>query len=207
MQREPFAVYHALGYEGSIEKINLKDASLWGGLEPGTKLKELDALFPRIVKDKKKTKDNNKDKKKEKPVEEEGKDNLIKIDDFAKVELKTAVVKHAERVEGTDKLIRLEVDSGEERQIVAGIGGAYEPEDLIGKTIVVVANLKPAKLRGVVSEGMLLAAKTLARTGIELLQNPQLVEEAKAEFNERRGDNFSYAPLLGDRKPPLDFRD
>lgn len=82
----------------------------------------------------------------------------ISIEDFAKVELKIGRVITAERVEKSDKLIRLKVDIGEERQIVAGIGKAYDPEYLVGKEIVVVANLKPAKLMGVESRGMLLAA-------------------------------------------------
>ena len=75
------------------------------------------------------------------------------------VNLKTAVVLEAEKIEGADKLLKLQVDLGEEkRQIVAGIALHYKPEELIGKTVVVVANLKPAKLRGVESQGMLLAA-------------------------------------------------
>ena len=85
-------------------------------------------------------------------------DDHISIEDFAKVHLKIGRVVSAERVEKSDKLIKLKVDIGEERQIVAGIGKAYEPEYLIGKEIVVVANLKPAKLMGVESRGMLLAA-------------------------------------------------
>ncbi|HXX81196.1 MAG TPA: methionine--tRNA ligase [Thermodesulfovibrionales bacterium] len=96
------------------------------------------------------------------PVGREGKenstDNYISIEEFAKVELKIGRIIAAERVDKSDKLIRLEVDIGEERQIVAGIGKAYDPEYLVGKEIVVVANLKPAKLMGVESRGMLLAA-------------------------------------------------
>lgn len=83
----------------------------------------------------------------------------ISVERFAEVELRTAVVKEAARVEGTDRLLKLIIDLGpEERQIVAGIGAQYEPETLVGRTIVVVANLKPATIRGVVSNGMLLAA-------------------------------------------------
>jgi len=85
----------------------------------------------------------------------------IKYDDFAKVELRTAKIKLAERVEGADRLLRLELEVGdEERQIVAGIAEHYAPEDLAGKAIVMVYNLKPAKIRGVKSNGMLLAAST-----------------------------------------------
>lgn len=85
--------------------------------------------------------------------------NLIDIQDFAQVDLRIAQVLEAEPVEGTDKLMRLVVDLGvEKRQIVAGIAKHYTAGDLIGKKIVVVANLKPAKLKGIESNGMLLAA-------------------------------------------------
>jgi len=83
----------------------------------------------------------------------------ITIDDFAKIHLKTAKVLTAERVPKSEKLIKLQVSLGsEQRQIVAGIGKKYEPEALVGKTIVIVANLMPAKLMGVESQGMVLAA-------------------------------------------------
>jgi methionyl-tRNA synthetase len=84
---------------------------------------------------------------------------IITIDDFAKIDLRVAVVLAAERVPKTDKLLKIELDLGyEQRTIVSGIAAFYEPETLIGKRIVIVANLKPAKLRGVESRGMLLAA-------------------------------------------------
>ena len=84
--------------------------------------------------------------------------NLISMEDFAKVQLKIGKVLQAERVPKSNKLIKLQVDTGEQRQIVAGIGNAYAPEELTGKSVVVVTNLKPAKLMGVESQGMLLAA-------------------------------------------------
>ena len=97
--------------------------------------------------------------KKEKPkVSEQGVIELIGIEDFAKVQLKVGLIVSAERVAKSEKLVKLKVDTGEERQIVAGIGKAYDPEYLVGKKIVVVANLKPAKLMGIESQGMLLAA-------------------------------------------------
>ena len=85
----------------------------------------------------------------------------ISIQEFMKCDLRVGVVKHAERIPGTSKLIRLIVDLGElgERQIVAGLGLWYKPEDLIGKHIIVVANLEPKKFRGYISQGMLLAAE------------------------------------------------
>jgi methionyl-tRNA synthetase len=83
----------------------------------------------------------------------------ITIDEFMKIQLKTAKVLTAERVPRSEKLIKLQVDLGsEQRQIVAGIGKKYEPEHLVGRTIVIVANLKPAKLMGIESQGMVLAA-------------------------------------------------
>jgi methionyl-tRNA synthetase len=85
--------------------------------------------------------------------------SIITIDDFAKVDLRVAVVLAAERVPKTDKLLKLDLDLGfEKRTIVSGIAQFYEPEALVGRRIVIVANLKPAKLRGVESRGMLLAA-------------------------------------------------
>lgn len=83
----------------------------------------------------------------------------ITIERFGEVQLRTARVKEASRIEGTDRLLRLKIEVGpEERQIVAGIGAHYDPEALLGRTIVIVANLQPATIRGVESNGMLLAA-------------------------------------------------
>jgi methionine--tRNA ligase beta chain len=85
---------------------------------------------------------------------------VITIDDFAKVDLRTAEVLAAEAHPNADRLLVLRVKMGdEERQLVAGIRAHYEPEALVGKTIVIVANLQPATLRGVESQGMLLAVK------------------------------------------------
>ena len=84
----------------------------------------------------------------------------ITIDDFKKVELRVAVVKSVEPHPNADKLLVLKVDmGGAERQLVAGIRGHYEPQALVGRRIIVVANLQPAVLRGVESQGMLLAAR------------------------------------------------
>ncbi len=84
---------------------------------------------------------------------------MINYEEFSKTELRVANIKSAERVEGSDKLIKLQVSLGEEeRQIVAGIGKKYEPENLVGKNIVIVANLEPRSLMGLESNGMLLAA-------------------------------------------------
>jgi methionyl-tRNA synthetase len=83
----------------------------------------------------------------------------ITFEDFKKINLKTAKILKAEKLENSEKLIKLEVDLGEEkRQIIAGIQKYYSPEDLIGRTIIIVANLEPKKLAGEESQGMLLAA-------------------------------------------------
>jgi methionyl-tRNA synthetase len=95
--------------------------------------------------------------------------NKISIDDFLKVELRVGEVKVAEKVKGADRLLRLEVDIGTEvRQIVAGIAKAYEPEKLVGRKVVIVANLQPRKLRGLESNGMIVAA-SLGEDGLPVL--------------------------------------
>jgi methionyl-tRNA synthetase len=121
----------------------------------GLKVRDIDALFPRYVLP---------EKVKSKPVEmiETNTEGvaLIGIEDFSKVQLLTAKVLEAAKVDGADKLLRLNLEVGvEKRQIVSGIARFYTPEQLIGKLIVLVANLKPAKIRGVESQGMLLCAK------------------------------------------------
>ena len=96
-------------------------------------------------------------------------DNKISIDDFLKVELRVGEVKVAEKVKGADKLLRMEVDIGTEvRQIVAGIAKAYDPEKLVGRKVVIVANLQPRKLRGLESQGMIVAA-SLGDEGLPVL--------------------------------------
>ena len=88
----------------------------------------------------------------------------INFEEFQKIDLRVGKIIEAERVEGTDKLLKLKVDLGEEkRQLVAGIAKFYQPEDLVGKEIVVVVNLKPKTFRGIESQGMLLAADVEGR--------------------------------------------
>jgi methionyl-tRNA synthetase len=96
---------------------------------------------------------------------------LISIDDFFQSELRVATVKVAEPVPKSNKLLRLEVDLGDEtRQLVAGIAKAYEPASLVGRQVVVVANLQPATLMGVESQGMVLAASV---DGVPVLLHPE----------------------------------
>ena len=83
----------------------------------------------------------------------------ISIDEFARLDIRVGQIIKAEKLPNADKLLKLEVDLGEEkRTVVAGIAKAYKPEEIIGKKVLVVTNLKPAKIRGVLSEGMILAA-------------------------------------------------
>lgn len=84
---------------------------------------------------------------------------MIGYEDFAKLELRVGKVESAEKVQGSEKLLRLEVDvGGEKRQLVAGIGKSYAPEEVVGKRIIVLTNLEPKKMMGLESQGMLLAA-------------------------------------------------
>jgi methionyl-tRNA synthetase len=136
------------------------DALAWGGLPTNAELPEPKPIFPRIdkkeyLKEVQAPSPQKSDKRKK-----EGETNLITIDKFFETELKVGTIQAAERVPKSEKLIKLAIDLGEEtpRQIVAGIGLAYPPEDLVGKQVTVVANLQPAKLMGIESQGMVLAA-------------------------------------------------
>lgn len=131
------------------DEISLESCR-WGGLKSGLEIEPGDGLFPRVQKPKAVS-----------PEKKKAEDARIEYDDFAKLKLKTAKVISAEKVEGTDKLLKLRIDLGDEqRQIVAGVAQHYTPEQMVGKTLVIIANLKPAKIRGVESDGMLLAAKS-----------------------------------------------
>ena len=166
--------------EDAARSGELKDLQ-WGGLKPGTKLGALAPIFPRadkglaqIMTDIEST--NNPPKPESEPsaapaaitTSPAATDNsqlttnnspTITIDDFAKVDLRVARVLVAERIPKADKLLRLEVDLGyEKRQVLAGIAEYYAPEALIGRKVVIVANLAPRKLRGLESQGMVVAA-------------------------------------------------
>jgi len=161
---------------GDVKKVALQDLA-WGQLRPGTKLGEVSPVFPRADKSAIERLQQMEDRERT-PAAEEQKapaaqttapanaapaavtaDGKITIDDFAKVELRVGVIKVAERVPKADKLLRLEIDIGTEvRQVVAGIADAYAPEPLIGRKVVIVANLAPRKLRGLESNGMIVAA-------------------------------------------------
>ena len=106
----------------------------------------------------------------------------ISIDDFAKLDLRTAIVLEAEKVAKTDKLLKLKVDLGsEQRTIISGIAQHYTPEDMVGRTVILIANLKPAKIRGIESHGMLLAASDADRTKLSLVTAPDLPAGCKVK--------------------------
>jgi methionyl-tRNA synthetase len=156
----------------------------WGGLKPGIQTKKGLPIFPRIEEEKstdtatpKQTK-----LKKEGPKHAEVKTDQITIDEFAKIDLRVAKVLAAEKVEGSEKLLKLRIRvAGAERQIVAGIAQHYTAEQMVGKEIVVVANLKPAKLRGLLSEGMLLAASNDAGKLAVISPEAEMGEGAKVK--------------------------
>jgi len=107
------------------------------------------------------------------PPAPEGADPRLSIDRVLEIDLRVALVVAAERVAGADKLLRLDIDLGtQRRQIVAGIAKAYEPESLVGRRIVVVANLEPARIRGLDSQGMLLAADLGGRPIVATFDEP-----------------------------------
>ena len=161
---------------GADESVyNWETAGVYGSLPQTVTVHKGAALFPRIDMnkelafleermDKQKKAAEKAAKKAEKAAKKDEKKLegvMIGIDDFAKVELKTAKILSCEPVKKSDKLLCLQVELGEEkRQIVSGIAEYYKPEDMVGKTVIVVSNLKPAKLRGVESQGMILAADT-----------------------------------------------
>ena len=106
----------------------------------------------------------------------------ISIDDFAKLDLRTAIVTAAEKVEKTEKLLKLTVDLGtEQRTIVSGIAQFYTPEDMVGRTVILIANLKPAKIRGIESHGMLLAASNADKSALSLVTAPNLPAGCKVK--------------------------
>jgi methionyl-tRNA synthetase len=163
---------------GDIQKLPLSELA-WGQLPLGTKLGEVHPVFPRADKSAIERMQKMEEEQRGAPVVEapatakpvqSGPQTVtpaastpanekISIDDFAKVELRVGLVKVAERVPKSDKLLRLEIDIGTEvRQVLAGIAEAYAPETLVGRKVVIVANLAPRKMRGLESNGMIVAA-------------------------------------------------
>ena len=155
LTRTPAKIWEQLGIREET-LTEWESAKKWGSLKAGTKVKKAEAIFPRveIIKETNKTPE---------PKTEQAIQNsqveYISIDDFAKLDLRVAKVLKAEKVEGADKLLKLTVDAGDgERTVVSGIAKHYSADDMVGKTVILVANLKPVKLRGIESHGMILAA-------------------------------------------------
>lgn len=161
-------IWAQLNLPQNFDEIRISDIEGWGKTPVGIQINKPEQLFPRIEIEeekpeaKKEVKENKKAKKEEPKALEKAKENedgMIGIEDFSKIDLRVVEIVAAEPVPKTDKLMKIQVSLGdEERTVVSGIAKFYKPEDLIGKHVVLVANLKPAKLRGVMSHGMLLAA-------------------------------------------------
>ncbi|MDY5345409.1 MAG: methionine--tRNA ligase [Eubacteriales bacterium] len=168
LTKTPDKIYASFPFDKKLRELDsLKE---FGAKIDGVKVEQKDAIFnridiPKTLKEMEeiaaKTKKEAAAKKEEKKENIEGVMDIsqIAIDDFAKVDLRVGQILTAEKVEGADKLLKFSVKVGEEeRTIVSGIAKHYTPDELIGKEVIVVANLKPAKLRGIMSEGMLLCA-------------------------------------------------
>jgi methionyl-tRNA synthetase len=165
-------IWHALGSDKQLAASRLDDEQPWGLLRPGTVVRPGAQLFPRIETKKDAAAGSGRMKADKGTIMETSAGEqqpaaqtapagpeLIGIEEFGKVQLRVGRIIAAERVEKSDKLVKLQVDIGTEtRQVVAGIGKHYSPEQLLDRSIVIVANLKPAKLMGIESQGMLLAA-------------------------------------------------
>lgn len=148
-------IWQQLGLEKSFKNADFNKDSKWGMDFNNAKVKKDTVLFPRIESDDRSQITEERKKMAETNISAE----TITIEDFSKIKLRTGKVLSAENVPNSKKLVKLSVDLGDEkRQIVAGIAAHYQPEELIGKDVVIVANLKPAKLMGIESQGMVLAA-------------------------------------------------
>ena len=165
MPKSAETIMEQLGIETSIEEQGMESLKTWGWIKSGRNIQPGLQLFPRIDdKDVEKILKsveslNNKDQKPPMLIETEGICDQILIDEFMKVDLRTGKIIEAEKIKKSKKLLKLKVDIGTEiRQVVAGIAECYEPDQLINRTIILVANLKPVKLMGIESQGMLLAA-------------------------------------------------
>jgi methionyl-tRNA synthetase len=141
-----------LGLDPDQPYYHLDTLRVWRVIKPGTRLLKSIILFPRIEKKK-----NGSSKDESAPADDKLKPQ-ISIEDFSKIDFRVATVLNAQAIPRAKKLIKLEVDAGGERTIIAGVAGSYKPEELVGKQVIIVANLKPAKIMGILSNGMVLAA-------------------------------------------------
>ena len=150
-----------LGCVDALAAPSLDDLKIWGRLPAGQKIGAAEPLFPRIETEEGSTAPTPPAAKLHAPQTKKtvAESAEITIDEFSKIHLRVVKILSAEKVPETDKLLKLRVDLGsEEREIVSGISQHYTPEQLIGKTVVMVVNLKPTKIRGILSQGMVLAA-------------------------------------------------
>jgi len=162
MPRSPQTIWEQIGLKDEKKLQSWSSLKNWGEIKPGIKVERGDDLFPRLnlqaeIREMQGGQPIEKEAEAEKTTE---KDDLIGLDQFQQVDLRVAEIESAERIPKSDKLLKIEVSLGgeEKRQVVAGIAEHYQPDELIGKKVLFVANLKPVKLRGVLSQGMLLAA-------------------------------------------------
>ncbi|MGE5484201.1 MAG: methionine--tRNA ligase [Ignavibacteriales bacterium] len=155
----PEKIWEQLGIQGSPRQGDFDGLVRWGGLRPGSATRRGKPLFPRIDPETRQPLAVTVRKPRQAGDSAEDSAEEITIDAFKKMDLRVATVLSAAKVEGTDKLLKLTLDiGGAEREIVSGIADKYRTEDLVGKRIVVLVNLKPARIRGTLSRGMLLAA-------------------------------------------------
>lgn len=168
MPTVPEKVWNQLGLQGSEQTWDsIKD---WGGIVPGGKVSKGVSLFPRIELKVEEEESATKQAPPAEEIKEMKEEELISIEEFFKAKLKVAEVLKAEKVEKADKLLKLELKVGTEiRTVVSGIAIHYSPDELIGKKVILVANLKPAKLRGIVSQGMILAASDAEQLEVIML--------------------------------------
>jgi methionyl-tRNA synthetase len=138
-------IQHQLGLEAVGKGLDFEDAKQWGKTKRVRPVAKAPALFPRVQLE-----------KFQEPVPSP---DLVSLEEFQRFDIRVGIIKKAEPVAGSDKLLKLTVDIGEERTIVAGLAPAYRPEELRDKQVVVLANLKPIRLRGIESQGMVLAAE------------------------------------------------
>jgi methionyl-tRNA synthetase len=165
-------MWEQLGLKGNLSKVRLRDEKEWSRLQAGISVQKSEALFPRlegvstevVIEEETVGAGPRACPKTGQPSRQGGTPtstlpSQITIEDFGRMDLRVAQIKTAEAVKGSNKLIKMQVDLGfETRQVVAGIAQSYKPEELVGKKVILVANLKPAKLMGLESKGMVLAA-------------------------------------------------
>jgi methionyl-tRNA synthetase len=147
-----------LGLDPDTRQAGLLPRLSWGHIPVGTKLHKGENLFPRLEAPEVKDAGETRKTAAAAPVKPQ-----IDLGTFQQLDLRVGRIISAEKIVKSDKLLKLEIDIGEPRQVVAGIAQHYEPGDLMGKQVIVVVNLKPAKLMGVESHGMVLAAKSDGR--------------------------------------------